>query len=228
MDPIPLELIDKADVPGGGQLRLLRCGHDFSIHCGEDELMGSQSYVSEKALATLAVDRMGDRRTDVLIGGLGMGFTLGAALGALPATTSVIVAELVPEVVGWARGPLAHVFADHLTDPRVTIRIDDVHDVIERSPQGFDAILLDVDNGPDGFIRDANDRLYCNWGIQSAFDALRPDGVLAVWSAYEDAAFVARLCNVGFDVETIEVPDQMTRTRKSYTVWIASKHASAT
>lgn len=204
-------------------MRLLKCGRDFSIHCGEDELMGSQAFASEEALATLAVGRMGERRDDILIGGLGMGFTLGAALRTLPANTSVIVAELVPEVVGWAKGPLAHIFADHLVDPRVTIRIDDVHDVIEHASEGFDAILLDVDNGPDGFIRDANDRLYCDWGLRSAFDALRPEGVLAIWSAYDDDAFVERLGNAGFDVETASIPDRFARRPKNYTVWLAVK-----
>jgi spermidine synthase len=220
---LPIELIDRADIPGGGQLRLLRCGADFSIQFGEDELMGSRAFSSEEALATLTVSRMGAQRDRVLIGGLGMGFTLGAALRGLPANTSVIVAELVPEVVAWAKGPLAHLFGNHLADPRVSIEINDVHDVIATSPAGFDAILLDVDNGPDGFMRDANDRLYCSWGLRSAFAALRSNGVLAIWSAYDDDAFVDRLRGTGFAVDEAKIVETWNRERKDYTIWLASK-----
>lgn len=219
----PIELIDRAEIPGGGQLRLLRCGPEYSIRCGEDELMGSQAFDSEEALATLAIHRLGAQRDRILIGGLGMGFTLGAALRALPAGATVVVAELVPQVVAWAKGPLAHLFANHLTDPRVRIEIGDVHDVIANGVDGFDAILLDVDNGPDGFMRDANDRLYCGWGLRSAYAALRANGVLAIWSAYPDAAFVDRLRETGFVVEEARIADTWSRERKDYVIWLASK-----
>ena len=219
----PIELIDTAELPDGGKLRLLRCGKEFSIQLGEDELMGSQEFGSEQALARLAIGRMGKRSRRVLIGGLGMGFTLAAALAALPASASVVVAELVPEVVTWANGPLAHLFGDALADPRVTIEIRDVHDVIEDSDQGFDGILLDVDNGPDGFVQSANERLYCSWGLRDAHAALRPGGVLAVWSAYPDDAFFDRLEVAGFSVDEVTVPDTRGPAMAPYTIWLASK-----
>jgi spermidine synthase len=217
----PGELIGTATLAHGGQLRLLRFGEEYSIRLGEDELMGSDAVTSEQALAELTAQRMGRRRDRVLIGGLGMGFTLRAALAALPPTTAIVVAELVPEVVAWARGPLAHLHGNSLSDGRVTIELGDVHDVIVASPGGYDAIMLDVDNGPDGFIDVANDRLYCNWGLRATFAALRPGGVLAIWSAYDDAAFLARLGNAGFAVEEVKVNDLGRTDRAPYTIWLA-------
>ncbi|MEG3124098.1 spermidine synthase [Sphingomonas sp. GB1N7] len=218
-----VEVVDTAEIPGGGQLRLLRSGPEYSIRFGEDELMGSEAPQSEQALATLAHLHMGTRRDRVLIGGLGMGFTLGAALAAFPDSTKIVVAELVPQVVTWANGPLAHLFGNYLTNPRVTLEIRDVHDVIAEASEGYDGILLDVDNGPDGFIHVANDRLYCNWGLRSAHAALRPGGVLAIWSAYDDDAFVGRLENSGFVVEQASIPAVCGRDRTPYTIWLASK-----
>jgi spermidine synthase len=219
----PVELVDIAGLPGGGQLRLLRRGGDFSIRFGDEELMGSQLSGSEEALATLACRRLGDGKKRVLIGGLGMGFTLGAALSALPSNAEIVIAELVPEVVTWANGPLAHLFGDYLADPRVSLQIGDVHDMIVGAPEGFDGILLDVDNGPDGLIHLANDRLYCNWGLRAAYAALRPAGVLAVWSAYTDEAFVDRLQNAGFAVEQMRVRATGGRRGARHTIWLASK-----
>jgi spermidine synthase len=219
----PIELIDSADIPGGGQLRLLRCGADFAIHFGDEELMGSQAFQSEQALAELAIRHMGKRCDRILIGGLGMGFTLGAALAALPGTAAITVAELVPKVVTWAKGPLAHLFGGSLADPRVSIAIADVHDVIDAAEQAFDAILLDVDNGPDGLIQLANERLYCDWGLRAAYSALRPGGVLAIWSAYEDDAFFGRLKKTGFEVDEMKVDDTQGRERAPYTIWLASR-----
>ncbi len=218
-----IELVDTADLPGGGQLRLMRRGGDFSIQFGHDELMGSQLSGSEEALATLACRRLGSRGDRVLIGGLGMGFTLGAALSALPASAEIVVAELVPKVVTWAKGPLAHLFGNHLADPRVSLQVGDVHDMIVGAPGGFDGILLDVDNGPDGLIHLANERLYCNWGLRAAYAALRPAGVLAVWSAYPDDAFVGRLRNAGFMVEEMKVRATGGRKGARHTIWLASK-----
>lgn len=218
----PITCVDTADIPGGGQLHLLQCGDAFSIQFGEDELMGSEVRHSEQALATLACERLGDRESRILIGGLGMGFTLGAALAALPPNASVVVAELVPKVVTWAGGPLAHLFGDYLSDPRVSIEIRDVHDVIVGATAGFDAILLDVDNGPDGLIQLANDRLYCNWGLRAAYAALRPNGVLAIWSAYADAAFVERLEWAGFKVDEISMRANSREDRENV-IWLASR-----
>ena len=218
-----IELVDTADLPDGGQLRLVRRGGDFSIQFGHDELMGSKLSGSEEALATVACRRLGNRGGRVLIGGLGMGFTLGAALSVLPGSAEIVVAELVPEVVAWAKGPLAHLFGNHLADPRVSLQIGDVHDMIVGAPGGFDAILLDVDNGPDGLIHLANDRLYCNWGLRAAHAALRPAGVLAVWSAYTDDAFVGRLQDAGFTVEEMRVRATGGRTGARHTIWLATK-----
>ncbi len=218
----PIECLDTADIPDGGVLHLLRCGGDYSIQFGDDELMGSQACESERALARLAIDRLGGRCDHILVGGLGMGFTLRAALDASPATATITVAELVPKVMTWANGPLSHLFGDSLADPRVVVAVRDVHDIIVESQGVFDAILLDVDNGPDGFIRPANDRLYCNWGLRDARAALRPGGVLAIWSAYTDDAFVSRLRGAGFVVDEVQVADPGGRERAPYTIWLAS------
>lgn len=187
--------------------------------------MGSQVRHSEQALATLVCDRLPDRDGTVLIGGLGMGFTLGAALKAWGPAASITVAELVPTVVAWAKGPLAHIFGDSLSDTRVTIDIIDVHDVISKATLAYDAILLDVDNGPDGLIQLANDRLYCNWGLRSAFAALRPGGILAIWSSYSDAGFFERLERVGFDVDEITICADSFGVECNHTIWMAARPA---
>jgi spermidine synthase len=223
---IPFELVDTGDIPGGGQLRLMRRGDEFSILFGPETLMGSRARGSEEALATLGCQRMPNPAGRVLIGGLGMGFTLGAALSTLPPTASIVVAELVPKVVAWARGPLAHLFGGSLDDPRVTLETKDVHDVIEGAPGGFDAILLDVDNGPDGMIHPANDRLYCAWGLRAAYAALKPGGVLAVWSAYTDNAFMDRLEDTGFEVNEVTVRASGARKGARHTIWLAVRSST--
>ncbi|WP_238564916.1 spermidine synthase [Sphingobium bisphenolivorans] len=185
--------------------------------------MGDQVRHSEEALARLACERLSHRDARILIGGLGMGFTLGAALSSLSPAAEVVVAELVPEIVKWARGPLAHLFRGHLVDPRLTLEMADVHDVIFRQGAEFDAILLDVDNGPDGMIHLPNERLYCNWGLRAAHKALRASGVLAIWSAYTDDDFVDRLGNAGFDVEEVSIPALAGEEHVIHTIWLASK-----
>ena len=222
---IPVELVDTAQLPGGGELLLWRRGDDYSIQFEDDELMGNQVRHSEEALATLVCERQSHRDGRILIGGLGMGFTLGAALSSLSPAAEVVVAELVPEIVKWARGPLAHLFQDHLVDPRLSLEMADVHDVIIRQEAAFDAILLDVDNGPDGMIHLPNERLYCNWGLRAARDALRPGGILAIWSAYTDDDFVDRLENAGFDVEEVSIPALAGEEHVIHTIWLASKGA---
>jgi spermidine synthase len=135
------------------------------------------------------------------------------------------VAELVPQVVLWAKGPLAHLFGNSLSDPRVTLKTGDVHDVIVDSNDHFDAILLDVDNGPDGFIQLENERLYCNWGLRAAYDALRAGGVLAVWSAYPEADFTNRLETAGFDVDEVRMPAFVGSEDEWHNIWFAAKPA---
>lgn len=220
---IPVELIGRAELPDGGMLRLLRRGDDYSIRFGDNELMGNQVRHSEEALATLACERLADTDSSVLIGGLGMGFTLGAALRSLSFTAAITVAELVPEILAWANGPLSHLFQDYLTDPRVTVELTDVHDVIGCAKARFDAILLDVDNGPDGLIHLANERLYCDWGLRAAHAALRVGGTLAIWSAYADDAFVARLGKAGFAVDEVDVPAIVDGEDVVHTIWLATK-----
>jgi len=222
----PVELIDTADIPGGGQLLLLKCGTEFSIEYGREELMGSRDHLSEQALATLAHQRLGGAEGSVLIGGLGMGFTLGAALAAWGPKSAITVAELVPQIVEWAKGPLAHLFGNSMTDARVKVALEDVHDLIAGSTDCFDAILLDVDNGPEGFIQLANERIYCNWGLRSAYAALRPGGILAVWSAYFDAAFSQRLREAGFDVDVVTLPAFVGSENDWHSIWFATKPAA--
>jgi len=198
--------IDTADIGGGETLRLIRRGDEYSIMLGADELMNSRLSGSEKALATLAVERIpAGPRPQMLIGGLGMGFTLRAALAALGQGAQVTVAELVPAVIEWASGPLAQIFQGSLDDPRVTVRIADVSALIGEAESLYEAILLDVDNGPDGLTQTANDRLYDANGLAAARKALRPGGVLAIWSAAPDPQFAKRLREGAFAVEEIAV-----------------------
>jgi spermidine synthase len=220
---IPLTLIDSADIPGGGQLRLMRRGNDFSILIGRNELMSSRVRGSEEALATLTCAKLHSKTPSLLVGGLGMGFTLGAALAALPRTATIVVAELVPAIVAWAKGPLAHIFGNSLADPRVSVEIVDVHDRIAGAQASFDAILLDVDNGPDGLVHAGNDRLYSDQGLREARAALLPGGVLAIWSAYPDKGFTGRLGKAGFTVE--EIPVRATGGRKGahHVIWLATR-----
>lgn len=220
---IPVELIGMAELSDGGRLHLLRRGEDYSIRFGDNELMGNQVRHSEEALATLTCERLNNRDARILIGGLGMGFTLGAALRSLSPAAEIRVAELVPEIVAWARGPLAHLFHDYLSDPRLVLEMADVHDVIASAKAGFDAILLDVDNGPDGLIHIANERLYCNWGLRDAHAALKPNGILAIWSSYADDDFVARLENSGFAVDEVSVAAVVDGEDITHTLWLASR-----
>ena len=222
---IPWVLIDSGTIPGAAEtLRLMRRGDEFSIRLGPNELMNSRLSGSEEALATRGCAPIAGRnKATVLIGGLGMGFTLRAALGVLGKDAAITVAELVPEVVAWARGPLAPVFGDCLADPRVAIREGDVADLIRSHRNAFDAILLDVDNGPDGLTSAANDRLYDKGGLKAARTALRAGGVLAVWSAEPDAAFGRRLGTAGFAVEEITVRAHRGRAGARHTIWLARR-----
>lgn len=219
----PGVLVDSGDIPGGGMLHLVRHGEDYEILLGDEQLMGSWASCSETALATLVCARLGGRAERILIGGLGMGFTLAAARAGLPEGATIVVAELVPSIVTWARGPLARIFGGSLGDPRVSIEIRDVHDVIVDARDGFDAILLDVDNGPDGLVTLANERLYCPWGLRAAHDALRPGGILAIWSAYADAPFAERLRATGFAVEEVMVDPDGTGQDPPHVIWLAAR-----
>ncbi|WP_411289004.1 spermidine synthase [Phenylobacterium sp.] len=223
---IPWVQLDTATMPGGGgELRLMRRGAEYSIMSGSIELMNSRLSGSEEALASLACARIGDRPSPhILIGGLGMGFTLRAALADLPDQGRVTVAELVPAVAAWARGPMAEIFAGSLADPRVTLRETDVAGLIREGRAAWDAIALDVDNGPQGLSRAANDGLYTLEGLHAARRALRPGGVLAVWSSAPDRAFTQRLGKAGFAVEEHPVRARGTRGAR-HVIWMGTAEA---
>jgi len=227
---IPWKLLDTAKVPDGGiDLRLMQRGTEFSIMTGSTELMNSRLSGSEEALATLVCERLKDRpRARMLIGGLGMGFTLRAALGALGDEASIVVAELVPAVVAWGRGPMAEIFGTSLTEPRVTIHEGDVGALIRSGAAEYDAILLDVDNGPDGLTREANDSLYDLGGLDAARRALRPGGILAVWSSGPDPRFTKRLRQSGFKVEEVPVRANGKRGGARHVIWLATNPGART
>ncbi len=222
---IPWVLLDTAQVPGGGgELRLKRRGAEFAIMLGTEELMNSRLSGSEQALATIACERIRDRKAPrILIGGLGMGFTLRAALAALGPDARIVVAELVPAVVTWARGPMAEVFGTSLTDPRVGIYESDVGQLIRADASAYDAIMLDVDNGPEGLTRKANDALYDLKGLSAARAALRPGGVLAVWSSGPNPKFTWRLGKAGFGVEEVRARANGARGGARHVIWIATR-----
>ncbi|MEH2568284.1 spermidine synthase [Bradyrhizobium sp. AZCC 2289] len=222
---IPWVKIDTARVPGtDGDLRLMRRGAEFSIMLGTNELMNSRLSGSEAALATLAAKKIEKvAKPHVLIGGLGMGFTVRAALGVLGIKAQVVVAELVPAVVAWARGPMAEIFGDSLIDPRVSVLETDVTEVIRSRARTFDAILLDVDNGPEGLTRKANDALYDSAGLKAAHAALHPGGVLAVWSSGPNPPFAKRLRSAGFDVNEVAIRATGRGGGARHVIWIATR-----
>lgn len=219
----PRELLDTADVPGGEPLRLFRRGDDHMIVLERNELMNSRMSGSEEALAVMTLERLGKREARVLIGGYGMGFTLRAALGVLGGNARVTVAELVPKIVDWARGPMAALTNGCLDDPRVKVVFDDVGRVIADGQNAYDAILLDVDNGPDGLTRVGNDSLYSMRGLDFARQALRPGGILAVWSAALDPAFARRMRDSGFQVEEVAVRARQNGKGPRHVIWFGKR-----
>lgn len=216
-------LLGEAPVPGTGKsLSLFRGKDDFFIKLtGGQELMSSRKHGSEDALGALPCERIGQRAAaQVLIGGLGMGFTLAAALRAVGPDAAVTVAELIPEVVEWNRGPLGERSGRPLDDPRTRIYVGDVAKLLRRSPGGFDVIALDVDNGPEGLTVGSNDWLYSAQGIAAACRALRPGGVLAYWSAAPDRAFGEKLRQAGLKVEEVRVYAHGSKGAR-HTLWLA-------
>jgi spermidine synthase len=223
---IPWQHLDTAAIPGGAELRLFRRGAEFSIRLGPNELMNSRMNGSEIALATLALARLTHvAAPSILIGGLGMGFTLRAALGAAGPKARIAVAELVPAVIAWARGPMAALTGDSLEDRRLALIDGDVGAVIAAGRSAYDAILLDVDNGPEAMTRGANDGLYGPAGLAAARAALRPGGILAVWSQGPEPAFNQRLRLCGFRFEEVRVRATISGGGARHVIWLATPEA---
>ena len=211
-----------AAIPGGTDLRLFQHGDDFMIVLDRNELMNSRMSGSEEALATLTCDRLPNTETaHLLIGGYGMGFTLRKALATLGSEAIVTLAELVPEIIDWAKGPMAALTAGCLDDDRLRLFPGDVGDLITGVQNRYDAILLDVDNGPDGLSRAANDRLYDLRGLEAARKGLRPGGLLAVWSAAPNKDFVYRLGRAGFAVEEVKARANKGKGVR-HIIWVAT------
>jgi spermidine synthase len=224
----PWVLLATASIPGGGEMGLYQHVKDFAIRVGRDELMNSISHGSENALASLAIAKLGSRTARrVLIGGLGMGFTAAATLRDLGDDGQVTIAELMPAVVEWIRGPLAHLAGYPLNDPRVAVHVGDVAELLRRDRAVYDVILLDVDNGPQALTSSANHWLYGAKGLANAFAALRPGGVLAVWSAGAEPAFTRRLRQAGFVVELTDARAHGNRGTR-FVIWLALKPTATT
>ncbi|QZH74096.1 MAG: spermidine synthase [Erythrobacter sp.] len=224
---LPRHEIATAQIPGGDTLTLVSHGRDFIIMLGRDELMGTRMQFSEEQLAQLTLERLQVPAPRVLIGGYGMGFTFRAALAALPPEGRVVVAEVVPEILDWAKGPLAELTGDSLNDPRGEVVIADVAALVDDAVDGttpfFDAILMDVDNGPDGIVREGNERLYTRTGIARMREALTVGGVLAIWSAAPDHKFTGRLKDAGLEVDVQRVRARPNNKGPQHTIWFARR-----
>jgi len=215
-----------AKIPNnGGELTLSQRDREFSIRLSgiRGELMNSRVHNSEEALAELGCAHLrSSANAHVLVGGLGMGFTLAATLRSIPASAQVTIAELIPEVVEWNRGPLGECAQNPLSDSRVQIHQGDVAECVTKKASLYDAILLDVDNGPEGITQSDNDGLYSSQGLEHMLKSLRPKGMLAIWSAGPDPQFVVRLKKAGFSVTT-----KMVRARQGkgsrHTIFLGQK-----
>ena len=221
---LPWTRLGAATVPGSGEeMALYQRGTEFSIRVGNYDLMSSREHGSEDVLASAACKRLGDTSAArILVGGLGMGFTLAAALNCVGRKGEVVVAELVPEVVQWNREFLSAVANHPLRDPRTVVQAVDVAKVIRRERAGFDAILLDVDNGPRALTSANNGWLYTVAGLRAIHNALRPRGVLAVWSSGDDPAFTRRLQQQGFTTESMRVSSRGSKGPR-YLIWLAQR-----
>lgn len=225
---VPWKKLGRGAVPGDGpDLVLYSRGEEYSIRVGAVELMNSRVYSREDALSKRGCDQVRDRkRARVLIGGLGMGYSTITALESLGPDAEVVVAELVPDIVRWNREVFGHLAGHPLNDRRTTLREADVASVIREQKGAYDAILLDVDNGPEGLTRRSNDWLYSDTGIGYARDALRPGGVLGYWSAATDRAFVKRLHRASLLVDEIEVRSQSRGQGARTVLWFAKRYGS--
>jgi spermidine synthase len=220
---IPWEEIDRAKVPGQeSELILRKRGKEFSIRTGGTELMNSRIHGSEEALAGLALKQVRQKpNLNILVGGLGMGYTLAETLKLSQPDTRIFVAELIPEVISWNRDHIGHLAGMPLDDPRVRVDASDVAAAIKKA--AWDIILLDVDNGPAGLTKRSNNRLYSDAGLKTAFKALTPGGVLAIWSAGDDPAFTRSLTRCGFKAKAVSVRATSSGKGSRHTIWIAVK-----
>lgn len=213
-----------ATVPDGVELRLVQHGGNFTILLEDNDLMSTRANASEEALAVMTCEKLDDLEAPhLLIGGYGMGFTLRAALAAVGVRASVTVAEIVPEILVWARGPMKEITSGCLDDPRVHVVDEDVALLIDSAWDAYDAILLDVDNGPEGLTRQLNDGLYSVSGLQRAMLALRPGGILAIWSAFPEPSFTERLRDVGYEVTETVVRARANDKGFRHVIWFARK-----
>jgi spermidine synthase len=217
----PFELLGRSPTPDGTDMTLVRRGRECVILADGKTLMSSRMHGSEEALATLGCDRARKLEApSVLVGGLGMGFSLRAALDLLPADASVVVAELLPAIVEWNRGALGPLAGHPLRDRRVTVELGDVAVTLRDRPNGFDAVLLDVDNGPGSFAQKSNGALYADAGLALVRSALRPHGVYAVWSARDDVKFQHRLRHRGFLVEAHHVRARLRKGGPHHVIFV--------
>ena len=202
----PWTVVGRAPAPGGGELVLHQRGEEFAIRVNGRELMSSRQHGSEEKLAEVTCEGLPGPRPRVLVGGLGLGFTVRAALERLPPGAEVVVAELVPAVVEWNQGVLGPLAGRPLEDPRVKVEARDVAELLREARGHYDGVLLDVDNGPEALTQEPNRWLYGERGLSSLRQALKPRGVVGVWSASSDAAFAQRLQRSGFDTRVVETP----------------------
>lgn len=219
----PSQLLDQTVTADGTVLKLTRRDTEYVIFADDRNLMSSRMHGSEEALATFGCRRARTlERPCVLVGGLGMGFTLRAALDMLPPGATVMVSELLPAVVEWNRGPLGPLAGHPLEDPRVRVEVGDVRAMLRDSPGRFDALLLDVDNGPDAFTSSTNAALYDDRGVAVLRAALAPGGLLALWSAWEDPRFARRLRRGGFTVDAERVRARLKQGGPRHVVYVGS------
>jgi spermidine synthase len=224
---IAWETLDRAPIPGGGELTLVRRGHEFAIRVNGAELMASRAHASEERMAEIAAERLGHiERPRVMIGGLGLGYTLRATLDRFPAHARIVVAELIPDVIRWMRGPLAHLAGRPLDDSRVEVLHTDATALLRRSPGAFHALLMDIDNSPSTLIRAANATLYSERGLVSARASLAPGGVLVVWSAGPDARFAERMRRAGFIVRVTRASAHSAGRGRTHTLFIGETPAA--
>jgi spermidine synthase len=219
----PQHTLGRSSTPDGGEIVLYERDGAYFIRVNGLELMTSRAHGSEEDLARLALARISSKKPKVLVGGLGMGFTLRAVLDVVPMSAKVMVAEILPAVVAWNRNELAHLARSPLEDPRVAVVERDVVEIIGAGPAAFDAVLLDVDNGPAALTVSENERLYGATGLAAIHRSLRPAGVLGVWSADPDRGFEKRLAKAGFKVSTETVPARRGAKGPKHTIFVAQR-----